>query len=207
MGSVNKNQTDGEVLYYDVAAGATRKGNARSLASKYSTKDTVNLCIRERKGISYELFFLIFAAILLVLLLIEFFGVYRPYLDMEAREAELTRIEASTQDLYDQMSDRTQVRDLYRQHNYENFPRERVDREDVFDLIERLVFDKAIITSFTLRENVLTLGLHGPVRSDLEKIANSIMDDELVLSCGRSNWTQSESGFDTTLTITFKDAE
>lgn len=209
MGSENKKKnTDGTVLYYDVAAGVSREGDAQKLASKYATKDTVNLCIRERKGISTELFFLILAAILVVLLLLEFFFAYRPYLNLEEKEKQRDAEQAAVDRLIDEMKDIDSVREEYRKYNYENFPRERVDREDVFALIEETVFPYAMITHFTFRDNVLTLALHGNDRADISLISDSILDHgDLVESCRRTAWTiDGEGEWVSTFTVTFKDA-
>ncbi len=206
-----QNKADGEVMYYDVAAGVSRKGKAKSLASKYSTKETVNLCIRERKGLSYELFFLILAGILLFLVLIEFLGVYRPYLNLEAAEKELANQKAEVQEIKDSIKDMDQVREDYRKYNYENFPRERIDREEVFNLIEDTVFDRGLITNFTLAENTLTLQISGTSLEDLLVIPAEIEENELVESYDMPN-TQVKYDEETgkasfSITIHFKDAE
>lgn len=206
MGSDKKKKPNEEVTYYDVAAGTTRTGKPKALASKSSTKDTVNLCIHERKGLSIEMFFLILAAILLVLLVIEYFCAYRPYVKLEAAENEYVQGQKELDDLRNSMSDEPTVREEYRKRNYEKFPRELVDREDVFDVVESLVFDRALITSYTLRENVLTLGLRGS-RDDLTAISADFMGEDLVDTCTRSTWTTENGQFETTLTITFAKVE
>lgn len=210
MSSGNKKKTaDGEVTYYDVAAGVSRKGKAHKLASKYSSKDTVNLCIRERKGLSAELFFLILAGILIVLLLLEFFGVYRPYLNLETAEQQLADQRAEIELLEDSMSDYQEIQQKYNQFNYENFPRERVGSDEMFDLIKETVFSRALITSFRFNGNAnrLTLDIEGNNPDDLTVIVSSIRaKTDLVQQCNYGNWKMG-TGFKTTLTIDFKPAK
>ena len=208
MSSGNKKKTaDGDVTYYDVAAGVSRKGKAHKLASKYSSKDTVNLCIRERKGLSAELFFLILAGILIVLLLLEFFGVYRPYLNLETAEKDLAQQQAEVQRIKDEIKDMDEVREEYRKHNYENFPRERVNREDVFKLIEETVFPYGKITNFTLSENKLTLDITDISEFDITRIPLDIEASEIVEHCDQPITSSDADGKTTyTLNITFKDA-
>lgn len=177
------NKPNGEVVYYDVAAGVSRTAKAQTLSKRYSTKETVNLCIRERKGLSYELFFLILAGILLVLLLLEFFCVYRPYLHMEETEKSLAEKEAQVQRLKDSMKDSDTVKENYRKYNYEKFPRELVDREDVFQLIEEVVFPRGIITSFRLNGNELTMQISG-VSIEIDEDGN---DREYILNAIRAS--------------------
>ncbi len=211
MSSGNKKKTaDGDVTYYDVAAGVSRKGKARKLASKYSSKDTVNLCIRERKGLSAELFFLILAGILIVLLLLEFFGVYRPYLNLETAEKDLAQQQAEVQRIKDEIKDMDEVREEYRKYNYEHFPRERVDRLDVLDLVETVFFDRGIITSFHLSKNTLTLQLTDVLLEDSYLIPAELEASEIVLGY---DMPRSEVKYDEAtgkvafgITITFKDA-
>lgn len=222
--SEKRQKADGEVEYYDVSEGVNRKGKARALSSKYSEKNTVNLCIRERKGISAELFFLILAGILLVLLLLEFFGAYQPYLRLEAAEQQLADEQAAVQAMQDSMKDYKTVQDSYREHNYEHFPRERVDREDVFQLIEEVIFDKGVITSFNLNGNTLTLSLSGvsiveptgPEKegmNDRRYILTNIEKSPIVSDYDSPQYTAEydSAGQDTgrvsfTITIVFKDA-
>lgn len=182
------NKPNGEVVYYDVAAGVSRTAKAQTLSKRYSTKETVNLCIRERKGLSYELFFLILAGILLVLLLLEFFCVYRPYLHMEETEKSLAEKEAQTQRLKDSMKDYDTVEEDYNKYNYKNFPRARVGRDDVFALVESVVFDRGIITSFRLTENSLTLQISDVSLENLTLIPAEFEASKLVSDCDMSKF-------------------
>lgn len=172
---------DAQITYYDVADHKTRTAKASAI-SKYSTKDTVNLCIRERKGISYELFFLLVALFFTLLAIIEFFGVYRPYYNIEQAEKQLADDKAYLEQLQDDMSDFNSVRDQYRQYNYENFPRDTVNRDDVFDLIERVVFDRGRIISYSISDNRLDLTISDVSPEDFVSIPLDIGKDKIVES-------------------------
>lgn len=197
-----------EVVYYDVANQKTYSGSSASIARQYTTKETVNLCMHEKKGMSLAVFFLLLAALFLVLILLEFFGVYRPYLALERKEAKLAEDRATLSQLYSGMSDRKQVQEDYRKYNYENFPASRVDREEVLDLLEEAVFDKGKITSFNITENSLVITVSEVMREDVDLIQKQIRESELVsLVVATITSGQEEELASVSLTVLFKDAD
>lgn len=204
-------EADVKIVYYDVANQTTRSGSAAAVSSKYPTKDTVNLCMKERKGISYEIFFLLFIVIFAVLIIVEFFGVYRPYLEVERKEAQLAEQQAQLEQIYSEMQDREQVRNDYRQYNYENFPRQIVDREEVLALLERSVFPKGKITSVSVSGNNLILAVAGVSRADVDKMQAEIREDKIVQSIlvSRTDFNSNDAGEEVAtvnMSILFKDA-
>lgn len=197
-----------EVTYYDVANRTTRTEKAAAMSSKYSTKETVNLCMKERKGISFELFFLIFALIFIVLIIIEFFGVYRPYLELEQKEKQLAEEQTKLQQLVDSMQDYDEVRENYRKYNYENFPKDIVNRLDILAFLEKTVFDRGKITSVRIggTSNTVVLEISEVSRDNLKAMLEDIRTSEDVFN-RYSSRTDLEDGEIATITITivFKD--
>ncbi len=202
--AVSKKEADVQVTFYDVANRTTNSARASAIASKYSTKETVNLCIKERKGMSFELFFLILAAILVFLLIMEFFGIYRPYLALEQAEAQLTEDQARLEQLYGEMSDRESVREQYRLYNYENFPRDLVDRADVLDLLEKEVFPHGKVVTFSITRNALTLTLTGIPDAEGAAMQKALRENKIVQTAIVSS--EDEATGIVSMTIIFKDA-
>ncbi len=166
-----------QVTFYDVA----NKRTYQAPPSKHASKETVNLCMREKTSISYELFFLLLAVIFIILVIVEFFGVYRPYLAVERAEADLAEKQTQLEQIYDSMSNpsREEVRDNYRRYNYENFPREIVNREEILALLEETVFEKGKITSAALLENnTVELTVSGVLREDIEPMQQQLNEKE-----------------------------
>ncbi len=205
MASKYKEQ-DVKVTFYDVANRKNESGRAASLASKYSTKETVNLCVKERKGMSPERFFLILAVILVFVLIIEFFGIYRPYLALEQAEKQLADAEARRDAIYDSMSDREEVRAEYRKYNYENFPSNIVDRADVLKLLEDEVFPRGKVQNATITQNVLTLTVVEVPKGEGAAMQEAIRKNKIVETVSASR-TSDDAGLETvSMTVVFKNA-
>lgn len=64
-------------------------------------KTTLNLCMKEKTAISPALFVPILLLILVLALVIGYFGVYKPYQSVKDRQAELDAARAKLQQTYD----------------------------------------------------------------------------------------------------------
>lgn len=198
-------EADVKVVQYDVASHSAQ--GAAPVPPKYSSKETVNLCMKERKSISYETFFIILILFFAVLLVIEYFGAYLPYREIEQKEKQLAANETELSQLQNSMSDRDQIRADYRQYNYENFPRNIVDRAEILALLERTVFERGKITSVNISSNnTVVLNVADVSRDDLEAMQKEIREDELVFNVfvSRTNLEDGESA-GVTMTIVFND--
>ena len=198
-------EADVKVVEYDVASHSAQ--GAAPVPPKYSSKETVNLCMKERKSISYETFFIILIIFFAVLLVIEYFGAYLPYREIEQKEKQLAANETELSQLQNSMSDRDQVRADYRQYNYENFPRNIVDRAEILALLERTVFERGKITSVNISSNnTVVLNVADVSRDDLEAMQKEIREDDLVFNVfvSRTNLEDGESA-GVTMTIVFND--
>lgn len=195
-----------KVTFYDVAAGRTGKERVSTLESKYSTKETVNLCMKDRKDITFELFFLLLALILVILLIVEFFGIYRPYLSIEKAEAQLAADQAKLEQLQDSMRDYNDVHEQYRKYNYENFDRSIVDREDILDMLEDKVFSMGIIQSISISRNTLTMTLTGVNRNEIDAMQAGVREDPIVFNVFAQSTGYDEGIVTVNMSIIFKDA-
>ncbi len=209
MGFFKKKKQDGEearVTFYDVSSRSSG-GSAPEMISEGDSKETVNLCKRDRGGLSPAKICLIVALVLLVLIVIEFFGVWLPYRALEKKEAELADYQAQLSALNDGMKDMDTVQEEYRKYNYENFPSEIVDREEVLRLLEEKVFPRGKITGFNISGNTLNITVSDILIEDIVPLQTEIRESGIVerVSLGTTSGT-AEGRASLGLTIVFKDA-
>lgn len=196
---------DINVTYYDVSGGGS--GRTAVTLAKGARKDTINLCKRERNGISLEKACILFAIIIAVVLLVEFFGIFRPYRQLEAKQAQLEADRAALAGITSGMTDIDSVRAEYRKYNYENFPRELVGRDQIFELLDAAVFTRGKITKFELSRNQLTLDVSQVNYDEVDAMQNQLSQDKLVALVNATAISGAEGGKATVrLVITFKDA-
>lgn len=197
-------EPEAQVTFYDGGKRA-EEGETVVADPSFFAHETVNLCKREKRWMTYERFFLIIALVFLLMALIEFLAVYRPYSALEDKEAQLAADQATLSELYGGMLDRNEVRENYRKYNYENFPAEIVDREKVLDLLERTVFLRGKISGVTLSGNTLVLSITGVERSEIEAMQIEIRESDIVESVVISRTDLDETAA-VGMTIVFKDA-
>lgn len=174
---------ENSVILYDVAANASRRERASAVKHKYSTKTTLNLCMREKPAVSVELFFLLLAIILIFLLLIEFFGIYRPYYQVEQLEKTLDADRSAIAELQRKLDDYDEKREEYNKYNYEDYDATLADRLDVLDMLERVVTPyRAKIRSLSFDgRNTLSMSLTDIDLQNVSKLsADLLMEKDLV---------------------------
>ncbi len=199
------------VVLYDVAANATKREKAAVVNNKYTRKDTLNLCMREKSVITLELFFLLFAVILAFLVLVEYVGIYRPYRAVEQAEAALAANRAELQAVLDKMSDYDEKQKMYNEYNFENYDVTIVDRNTILDFVDRTVFAAGgKLKSFRLVRNELTMSVIGLELNDVSNLyADMILEDELVsaVTVSTTGYENTDGGVPTAnITVRFKDA-
>lgn len=208
-----KDKTPSTVVLYDVADDALKKEKGTVVTNKYSTKNTLNLLMKEKSSISFELFFLLLAIIMLLLALVEYFVVYRPYRAVEQAEAALREEQARLEQILDKIKDYDDVRADYLKYNYENFDSSIVDRLDILDLLERKVFGVGKIQSMNISGNTLTMTMT-EVSVDASSKLQSTLQEEAetgiveYVSVTRTGYNSGEDGVPTVnIVITFKNAD
>ncbi len=204
--SIFKKERETQINVTFTEAVGTDVNRASAVVVDNSRKEVVNLCKRERKGLSLGAFFLILALILAVVILVEFLGIYRPYKELEAREAQLDDARATLAQLQKGMSDIDEVRAEYRKYNYEHFPRELAEREDILDLMETAVFARGKITRFVLVENKLVLTVKGVNGADVDVLQRDLRENKLVQSVVVTAAEKEDGAVTLGLDIVFKDA-
>lgn len=198
-------ETEIRVTFIDDAGADPRRASA--IVIKNSKDETVNLMKRERKGLSLSGFLIILAALLAVLILVEYFGIYRPYRELETREAQLEADRSVISQLQSETKDMEEVRAEYRKYNYENFPRELADREKVLKLLEDTVFEQGKITRLEISGNTLLLTVTDVNSNEVATMQSDIRESDLVekvVASKVSNTSDGKASVD--LTVTFRDA-
>lgn len=157
----DKNTQDPQnaVVLYDVADDSLKKEKGTVVTTKYSTKNTLNLLMREKSSISFEVFFAVLAIVMLLLALVEYLLVYRPYRTVEeldarraALEAEQSRIEQKIED-YDEQN----LPDDHLKYFYENEDETLVNRLRILDILEDVVFGVGKIQNMSISGNTLQM--------------------------------------------------
>lgn len=191
-------------------------------SSQLPSKRTLNLCMREKSSLSVELFLIILGIILIIIMLVEFFGIYRPYVEVEAIQA---KVDAAQRDLDNKNNQMKEMDDFYlqnfnmtmteyyNQYNYEGFDRSIADRLDIFALLDREIMRKegfmgvARIRTLTVRSNTVTITVDGLDGKQVSELFWNLSGDAMV-----SYVSVPVTGFNgdgtpyANLTITLKDA-
>lgn len=184
-------------------------------------KTTLNLCMKEKAAISPALFVSILLLILVLALVIGYFGVYKPYQSVKDRQAELDAARAKLQQTYDRSdaydnkykgeNGEGGIVKEYNRYNYEGFDDTIANRLDVLALLEENIFPVASVRSINVSDKTVTLVLTGIGPKDLSELIIKLSEDELVAAVPEV-WimdTPTEDGTTETrvnMTITLNDA-
>ena len=153
-------------------------------------KTTLNLCMKEKTAISPALFVPILLLILVLALVIGYFGVYKPYQSVKDRQAELDAARAKLQQTYDR-SDAydNKYKDEdgnggivkeYNRYNYEGFDDTIANRLDVLALVEKYIFPVASVRSIDVSDKTVTLVLTGIGPKEVSELIIRLSEEELV---------------------------
>ena len=203
------NGAESQITFYD---GINRAENGKKLSAakiKRSTMQTVNLCKREKKGMSFAMFCLLLFIILAILILVEFFAAYRPYKQMEAKQQELSEKQDRLDSLYGAMTDRKEVQDEYREYHYDDFPDELRNRKDILTLFETKIFPYGTVSSLSVTAaNSTSITITDIDRNYVETFKTSLREDELVESVSFATVKMLDNGkAQFSFVIRFKPAE
>lgn len=153
-------------------------------------KTTLNLCMKEKTAISPALFVPILLLILVLALVIGYFGVYKPYQSVKDRQAELDAARAKLQQTYDRSDayDNKYKDDEgnggivkeYNRYNYEGFDDTIANRLDVLALVETYIFPVASVRSIDVSDKTVTLVLTGIGPKEVSELIIRLSEDELV---------------------------
>lgn len=218
-----KNDETGASPKAQMPASGTRRVLSMKDSSGLPSKRTLNLCMREQSGISVEMFLFILSLILIVIILVEFVGIYRPYLEVERLERDLAAAQTALDDKnrairemddYYQKTYGMTMQEYYNQYNFEGYDRSIADRADVFALLEHEIIDKpgyeaARIGVININGNTVTLTIYGlEFNSTLVKdLTENLSNDKMVYIAYANNMTRPEDGETSIrMTIELRDA-
>lgn len=161
--------------------------------SQLPSKRTINLCMREKSGISVEVFLAALAAILVVVMLVEFFGVYRPYLKVEELQNDLAAVQRDLDDKNKKMKDmddyylekyEMHMEEYYNQFNFNGFDRSIADRLDILNLLDKIVgkegFESAELRKLSVNGNTVDITVDGLDGKQVAELFVAFSDDPLV---------------------------
>ncbi len=185
-------------------------------------KTTLNLCMKEKSAISPALFVPILILILALALVIGYFGVYKPYQSVKARQAELDEAKSKLQQTYDRIDDYDDkykdaegnggIETEYNRYNYEGFDNTLADRLDVLGLLETHIFPVATVNSISIANKTVSLTISGINSKELSDLLIDLSEDKLVANVkayrGSDMDDETAEGYSSSvsMTITLNDA-
>lgn len=162
-------------------------------ASQLPTKRTINLCIREKKGMSAEMFLIIIAAILAVFILVELVGIFIPYKKVERLESELASAQSVLDEKLDRLKDYDEVEEFYNRYTYKDFDRTLADRLDVLGILEKYIMndeefkDIAKIRGISIEGKTVSVEIEGLNEHQIGTLHLNLIKDPLVESVTERN--------------------
>ncbi len=114
------------------------------------------------------------------------FLVYDRIAEVNRAEAEATRVHNELQDCYARIKGYGELNDLYAHYTYSGMTKEelaRVDRVDVLELLETVIFPRTEVFDWTLRGNTLTLKIEGKTLQEINDTVQRLLESEIVDYC------------------------
>ena len=155
-------------------------------AGKLPVKRSINLATVGEEHIDMRL---ALPLILLIILLAAAFSkifVVNRLMEMSEAQGKVASLQTQLDDSYKQIEAYTAETADYAHYTYADMTAEelsRTDREDVIDLIDRLVLPYASIGSFKISENILELPITSGTLQDINEIVQRLEEDPLVDFC------------------------
>ncbi len=203
------------------SAVATRRVLGLKESSQLPSKRTLNLCMKEKGGLSIEMFLFILSLILIAIILVEFLGVYRPYSRVETLERDVAAAQSQLDATNAKMSDYDKVQKDYNVYNFDGFDLSSTARKDVLEMLDRRIiknadFEKAQISDIIISDNggtptqtVVEFKLYVESENDkwVTDLSRSLMKNEpMVDSVSFTRVLIGDDGTTVRFTVTLKDA-
>ena len=150
------------------------------------TKRYINLAAIGEKRTDYKLVAIAGAVAFLVLAIAVKFGVYDLLSKMNKAEREAADVRHQVNMTTAEIESYGDLNDLYAHYTYSGMTDEelsRVDRIEVIELIERIVFPQAKVSSWSLSRNQLTLAIKGQSLEEINKIGKQLEQEDIVDYC------------------------
>lgn len=202
------------------AAVATRRVLGLKESSQLPSKRTLNLCMKEKGGLSIEMFLFILSLILIAIILVEFLGVYRPYSRVETLERDVAAAQSQLDATNAKMSDYDKVQKDYNVYNFDGFDLSSTDRLTVLRLLDDHIikndaFENAQISNIIIDDNsgtptqtVVTFTIYVESTNDswVTDLIRDLQGDERVALVKPGTVNNTASGTSVGFTVTLKDA-
>ncbi len=162
--------------------GAPRKFSLAQMPSKTS----INLATVGQKRMNMKLALPALLILLAAIVILSKFLVIDRFAEVAAAQKEVETLQARLDADYAEIASYGDLNDTYAHYTYSGFTEEeltRTSRADVLRLIRRAVLPKVALNSWALTSNELTLDVTGNTLQEINQLAQTLQDDELVNYC------------------------
>jgi len=180
--------SESEVI--EVAAAETKaKPSAKAKKKqrgRMPTKRDINLAVVGEKKIKIGIAFPAILLILVGAVLFSKFLVIDRLAEVSAAEREVARLQDELDRGYEELADYAELADLYAHYTYSGMTDEemaRVSRVDAMSVIERVVFTKAEVDSWSLSGNQLQLNMSESTLQEINLTVQELNKEPLVDFC------------------------
>ncbi len=162
--------------------GASRRFSLAQMPSK----TTINLATVGQKRMNLKLAVPAVIILLAAIVLLSKFLVIDRLAEVAAAQKEVETLQARLDADYAEIASFGDLNDTYAHYTYSGFTEEeltRTSRADVLRLIRRAVLPKVTLNSWALSSNELILDVTGNTLQEINQLAQTLQDDELVNYC------------------------
>ena len=149
-------------------------------------KETINFAQLSRKRTRWWIVLLTVVLILAVGGAIGKFLIYDRYQAVNAAESEAAAMHRALDECNARIDAYGELNDTYAHYTYTGMTEEelaRVDRVDVLDLMQRVLFARTEVSSWSVRGNVLSLNIEGDTLQEINETVQQLMEEPLVNYC------------------------
>ena len=177
----------------DAAAVPTGVRTAKTpakLRGRMPSKTTINFA---EIGVKHTRWGLVILSLVLILAVAAAIGKFLVYDRLEAvstAQAEAAEVHRQVVDCNARIQSYGELNDLYAHYTYSGLTveeRNRVDRLAAMELLERVVFPRTEVASWTLNGNCLTLTIEGKTLQEINLTVQKLLEDDLVSYCEVNN--------------------
>ena len=154
--------------------------------NKMPTKKTINLAVTKKEGINW---LVAVPAILLICAMAAFIGkvaVVDRLNELYAIRAENSRIQSSIDEYYRQIESYSDVQEEYYHYTYTGWTSEeknRADRVEVLDLMDRCILERANVDSWSVSGNSIYVTVSDISLAEANQVVAELEGEELVNYC------------------------
>lgn len=178
-----KSQGKGSVGKLSLGKGKARRPGRRNLPVKRSinlASTGVKKTVHARTALPAVVLIIVAAVLLSKFLVVD------RLLDMSRAQGEVAALQSQLDADYKRLSTFGEMTDEYAHYTYSNMTAEemaRTDRLEVLDLIQRVVLPQAVVSSWSVSGNILTLDIARQSLQDINLLAQRLNEEPLVNFC------------------------